>query len=121
MKKFTSFVTTLFLSVCLLIQGVTPALAQPIPESGLDIGFTTFYRDQSQQKAAVKELQKKDDDELKFGYMVSVPFQLPKGIEIPTDKQKFEDKLLPIIVKMLGDGSFQKAELDFKASNPPYC
>jgi hypothetical protein len=102
--KKLAHILAIVLSFVLLFGGVTPALAQTTTE---DLGTTTIYNTKEAQEREVKVFQD-------AGYAIAAPFELPENIMIPPTKEEFDTKVVPSLVKALGDGSVTKAWLDFQ-------
>jgi hypothetical protein len=103
MKKLTGLLATI-LTFTLWFGGISPAFAQNKPP--VVIGTTEIFTDQTQQMQQVEVYQK-------IGYSIANPFKIPAE-SIPATKEEFDEKVVPKLVKMLGDGSVNQARFDFK-------
>ncbi|BDI18981.1 hypothetical protein ANSO36C_47830 [Nostoc cf. commune SO-36] len=106
MKKL-SRIFIVILTFILWLGGLSPALADSPAKTVL--GITSLYNTPEQQKQGVKVYQ----DILKYG--IATPFALPPNFQIPATKEEFDEKVVPGLIKILGDGSVTKAWFDFQA------
>ncbi len=105
MKRLTSILAVI-LSFVFWLGGDNSAFAQSFSAKSAR-GVISVYNTPEQQEHK-KEIFKKEH------YQISIPFQLPEGINIPDTKEDFDNKLLTLGVDKLGDGSVTEAWFDFQ-------
>ena len=93
-KKIRDCILPWILFGFLALGNGSTAFAQPVHEDGLDVGLTHFYNNPTPQKEAVETLKN-------TGFNIAVPLNINDLTE-----------------QGLGDGSFQRADLDFTQSVP---
>ncbi|MCC3475850.1 MULTISPECIES: hypothetical protein [unclassified Microcoleus] len=111
MKKLTSFLAAI-LSFVVCLGGVSPALAQELPQPA-SRGITTFYATENEQKAGVRFYEN-------MGYVIAIPNDQISGL--PQKVGEFEKFFRPILengrTQNGTNGSFTEGGFDFRASIP---
>ncbi|MGJ5631887.1 hypothetical protein [Nostoc sp. CALU 1950] len=103
--KNLSRIFIVLLTFILWLGGLSPAFA----DDKTVLGVTSLYSTSEQQEQGVKVYK----DILQYG--IATPFSLPPDFQIPATKAEFDQKVVPGLIKVLGDGSVTKAWFDFQA------